>query len=139
MIPFACYTPADKLKKMEPRDALAYANLVEGRLYSDRTLLWLLDNLKPESFHWVDIKPIILKEELHPGELAQIRLSYLNRVTGRITIKYLEEGKGGKFRRLRYFTSIIRRLALAANFSSSSLGNCATTTQPTPSQATRYL
>ncbi len=117
MIPLACYKPADLLKKMEARDALTYANLVEGRMYSDRTLLWLLDNLKPESFYWVNIKPIILKEELHPGELAQIRLSYLNRVTGRITIKYLEEGKGGKYPRLRYFTSIIRRLAVAENFS----------------------
>ncbi len=117
MIPLGCYKPADLLKKMEARDALTYANLVEGRLYSDRTLLWLLDNLKPESFYWTDIKPIILEEELHPGELTQIRLSYLNRVTGRITAKYLEKGKGGEYPRLRYFTSIVRRLAIAENYS----------------------
>ncbi|MDD3022541.1 MAG: glycosidase [Syntrophomonadaceae bacterium] len=117
MIPLAYYKPADLIKNMDTRDAVTYANFVEGRGYSDQILFWLLDNLKPESLEWVEIKPLILKEELRPGILSQGRLSYLNRVTARITIKYLEDDRGGKYPKIRYFTSIVRRLAIAEHYS----------------------
>ncbi|MDD3270069.1 MAG: glycosidase [Syntrophomonadaceae bacterium] len=117
MIPLAYYKPADLIKNMDTRDAVTYANLVEGRGYADQTLLWLLDNLKPESLEWVEIKPLFLKEELRPGLLSQGRLSYLNRVTARITVKYLEDDRGGQYPKIRYFTSIVRRLAIAENYS----------------------
>lgn len=117
MIPLAYYKPGDLIKNMDTRDAVTYANLVEGRAYADQNLFWLLDNLKPESLEWVEIKPLFLKEELRPGVLAQGRLSYLNRVTARITVKYLDDDRGGKYPKIRYFLSIVRRLAMAEHYS----------------------
>ncbi|MEN6349996.1 MAG: glycosidase [Syntrophomonas sp.] len=117
MIPLSYYKPGDLIKNMDTRDAVTYANLVEGRAYSNQALLWLVDNIKPESLEWVDIKPLILKEELRPGILSQGRLSYLNRISARITVKYLDDHRGGKYPKLRYFTSILRRLAVAEHYS----------------------
>lgn len=117
MIPLGYYKPADLIRNMDTRDAVSYANLVEGRAFSDRALKWLLDNLKPETFEWEELKPIVLEEDLHLGVSSQGRLSNLNRVTGRITLKPLEDGKGGKYPKLRYFTSILRHLAAADIYS----------------------
>lgn len=118
MIPLGYYKPADLIKAMDPRDAVTYANLMESWSYTDRDLIWLIDNLKPESFEWVDLKPLVLSEEMYTGGiLSQGKISDLNKITSRIAIKALTPGKGGKYPRVRYFTSIVRRIALAENYS----------------------
>ncbi len=117
MIPMGIYKPAELLDKMDTRDIISYANLVESWNYTDRDLIWLLDNLKPESFEWVDIKPLILTEDLRTGILSQGKLSNLNRVTARIVVKGLEPEKGGKYPKMRYFTNLLRRMAVAENYS----------------------
>ncbi len=118
MIPLGFYKPADLIKQMDPRDVVTYANIMESWSYTDRDLIWLVDNLKPESFEWVEIKPLVLSEEMYTGgTLSQGKISNLNRITARIAIKYLKPDKGGKYPRLRYFTSIVRRIALAENYS----------------------
>ena len=59
----------------------------------------------------------MLNQELHMGLLSQGKISDLNRVTARIIIKPLSEGQGGKYTKTRYFTSIVRRLAVAEQYS----------------------
>ncbi|MDD3272107.1 MAG: hypothetical protein PHR04_08450, partial [Syntrophomonadaceae bacterium] len=116
MIPMGVYKPAELLAHMDARDIVSYANLMESWIYTDRDLIWLLDNLKPESFEWVDIKPLILSEELRTG-LSPGKLSNLNRVTARILVKGLEADKGGKYPKIRYFTNLLRRIAMVTNYS----------------------
>lgn len=117
MIPLGYYRPADLIKEMDVRDAVTYANLVESWSYTDRDLAWLAEQLKPESFEWVDIKPIIFDQASAAGIWSHNKMTNLNRVTARITIKALENQRGGKYPKLRYFTSIIRRLCLAESYS----------------------
>lgn len=118
MIPLGFYKPADLLEEMDVRDAVTYSNIMESWSYTDRDLIWLADNLKPESFAWVDIKPLILADEVYSGgALLQGKISNLNRITARIVIKSLKPGQGGKYPRLRYFMNIVRRIALAENYS----------------------
>ncbi len=116
MIPMGVYKPAELLAHTDARDIVSYANLMESWIYTDRDLIWLLDNLKPESFEWVDIKPLILSEELRTG-LSPGKLSNLNRVTARILVKGLEADKGGKYPKIRYFTNLLRRMAMVTNYS----------------------
>ncbi|MEQ8175166.1 MAG: glycosidase [Syntrophomonadaceae bacterium] len=117
MIPQGYYKPEQLIEKMDPRDAVTYANMIESWTYTDRDLIWLVDNIKPENFDWVDIKPIVLTDDLRLGLVSQGKISSFNRITARIAIKCLEPGKGGKYPRLRYFTGLLRRLALAENYS----------------------
>lgn len=117
MIPLGYYKPDQLIESMDLRDAVTYANLVESWSYTDRDLLWLVDNLTPESFEWVDIKPILLTEDVRMGVLTQGKISNLNRITARIIIKPLEAEKGGRYPKIRYFTSIVRRLAVAEHYS----------------------
>jgi len=116
MIPMGVYKPAELLSRMDARDIVSYANLMESWIYTDRDLIWLLDNLKPESFEWVDIKPLILSEELRIG-LSPGKLSNLNRVTARILVKGLEADKDGKYPKIRYLTNLLRRMAMVTNYS----------------------
>lgn len=117
MIPLGYYRPEKLIEKMDPRDAVTYANLIEDRSYTDRDLAWLADTLKPESFEWIDLKFFILPEDIHMGILSRGKISSSNIITGRMSIKSLEPNTGGKYPRLRYFTSIMRRLAVAEHYS----------------------
>lgn len=114
MIPLGYYKPAKLLQNIEARDAVTYANLLESWSYTDRDLLWVLDQLKPESFQWVDLKPVFIDEKVM-GFWPHSKVANLNRITARISVKPLETGGGGKYPRLRYFTSIIRRICVAEN------------------------
>ncbi len=117
MIPMGFYKPRDLLAHMDARDIITLANLVDSWNYTDRDLIWLLDNLKPESFEWVDLKPLVITEELRTGILSQGKISNLNRVTARIVVKGMEADKGGKYPKLRYFTGLVRRMAVAEDYS----------------------
>lgn len=117
MIPLGFYRPEDLLANMDSRDAVTFANLVDSWSYHDRDIAWLTDQLKPESFTWTDIKPLILNRALPAGLWSHSKITNFNRITARITIKAMEKGKGGKFPKLRYFTSIVRRLCLAEHYS----------------------
>lgn len=117
MIPMGFYKPRDLLEHMDARDIITLANLVDSWKYTDRDLIWLLDNLKPESFEWVDLKPVVITEELRTGILSQGKISNLNRVTARIVVKGMEADKGGEYPKLRYFTGLVRRMAVAEDYS----------------------
>ncbi len=117
MIPLGFYSPADLLEKMDSRDAVTYANLVDSWSYNDRDIVWLTEQLKPESFAWAELKPLIVNGSLPEGLWSHTKITNLNRITARITIKAMDHGKGGKFPKLRYFTSLIRRICLAEHYS----------------------
>ncbi len=117
MIPLGYYRPADLIEKMDVRDAVTYANMVESWSYTDRDMVWLAEQLKPESFEWVDIKPIIYNPASITGSWSNNKMTNLNRITARITIKAMEDTRGGEYPKLRYLTSIIRRLCLAEQYS----------------------
>ena len=117
MIPLGYYKPDDLIKNMDVRDAVTYVNLVESWSYSDRDLSWLVDELRPASFELVELKPLVISNEMPYGSTAQTKISNLNRITARVTIKAIESGKGGSYPKLSYFTSIVRRLGVAEHFS----------------------
>lgn len=117
MIPMGFYKPEQLIEKMNPRDAVTYANLIEDRSYNDRDLSWLAETLKPENFEYVDVKPLILTDDLHIGIPARGKISSSNNITARICIKTMEPGMGGKYPRMRYFTSVVRRMAVAEHYS----------------------
>ena len=51
------------------------------------------------------------------GILGRGKISTANHVAGRITVRPQLPGTGGKYPRLRYLTSILRRLAVAEHYS----------------------
>ena len=116
MITMGYYKPAKLVQKVGARDAVTYANLIQSWSYTDRDLIWVLDQLKPESFQWVDLKPIFLDEKAM-GFWPHSKVANLNKITSRMTVKTLEPGGGGTYPRLRYFTSILRRICVAENYS----------------------
>lgn len=117
MVPLKCYKTADLIDNMDVRDVVSYANLVESWSYSDRDLNWLVDEVRPTNFEWVGIKTLLITPDLPFGTTSHTRISNLNRITARVTIRPLEANKGGRFPRLLYLTSIIRRLGIAKQFS----------------------
>ncbi len=117
MIPLGYYKPEQIIDKMDPRDAVTFANLIEDRAYSNRDLNWLAETLKPEHFEWVPIKILIMPEDIQLGILGRGKISTANHIAGRITVRPQMPGAGGKYPRLRYLTSILRRLAVAEHYS----------------------
>ncbi|MGI6436305.1 MAG: glycosidase [Syntrophomonadaceae bacterium] len=117
MIPLGYYKPEQLIEKMDPRDAVTYANLIEDRSYTDRDLNWLAETLKPENFEWVPLKHLIMPEQIQLGILSRGKISNANHITARISVRALQPGTGGKYPKLRYLTSILRRLAVAEHYS----------------------
>ena len=117
MIPLGYYKPEQLIEMVDPRDAVTYANLIEDRSYTDRDVNWLAETLKPENFEWVPIKILIMPEQIQLGILGRGKISNANHITGRITLRALQPGTGGKYPKLRYLTSILRRLAVAEHYS----------------------
>lgn len=117
MIPYGYYKPEDLIEKMGTREAITFAGLIEPRAHVERALEWISHSLKPESFEWADLKPMILDEDLHMRIISRGKISWSTHLTACIPIKVLEHESGGKYPKIRYFTSIIRRIAAAENYS----------------------
>lgn len=117
MIPLGFYKPIDLINEMDARDAVTLANLVESWSYTDRDLVWLVDELKPQHFEWVEIKPLLISDDLPFGTISHTRTSNLNKLTARLTVKPLEKGRGGRYPKLKYFHSLVRRLCVAEQYS----------------------
>lgn len=117
MIPAGCRTARELIEKMDVRDAVTLANLLENRKYADRALLWILDVLTPEKMDWVEIKPIILGPHLLDSKVSQGSISDLNKITTRITVNHLSKGLGGAYPRLRFFLYILRHIMIAQDYS----------------------
>ncbi|MBC7076361.1 MAG: glycosidase, partial [Syntrophomonadaceae bacterium] len=115
MIPIGCQSPRELIDKMDVRDAVSLANLIETRKYADRTLLWILENLRPEGMGEVDIKYIVLEPKLY--QIARLgNISNLNKITTRIVTTPLNKGMGGKFPKLRFCLFVARHIMIAENY-----------------------
>jgi predicted GH43/DUF377 family glycosyl hydrolase len=117
MIPGGYRTPRELIKKMDVRDAVSLANLVETRKYGDRAaLLWMLDNLSPEGMGEVEIKPIVLGKKVLGGTVKLGDISDLNKLTSRIVIRPLQKGMGGDYPKLRFSLFVGRHIMIAENY-----------------------
>ncbi len=117
MIPAGCRTPRELMKKMDIRDAVSMANLVETRKYGDRSaLMWMLDNLRTDDMGEVDIKPIVLGEEILGGSVKLGSISDLNKLTSRIVIRPLNKSMGGEYPKTRSCLFIGRHIMIAENY-----------------------
>jgi len=123
MVPLGYYKPADLLDNMDVREIISYVNLVESWSFTNRATDWIVDQIRPDKFEWVDLKPLVISDELPFGAASHSRISNLNRITARITARTLIPQKGGRFPRLLYLTSVVRRLAIAEQFSRLTLQN----------------
>lgn len=117
MIPAGCRTARELIEKMDVRDAVTLANLLENRKYADRALLWILDILTPEKMDYEEMKPIILGPNLLDDAVSQASISDLNKITTRITVNHLSKGLGGSYPRLRFFLYILRHAMIAQDYS----------------------
>lgn len=118
IIPAGCKTPKELINKMDIRDAVSMANLVETRKYGDRSaLMWLLDNLAVNEMGEVDIKPIVLSEKILSGTVKLGSISDLNKLTNRIVTKPLNKGMGGEYPKTRFCLFIGRHIMIAKNYS----------------------
>ncbi len=117
MIRLGHYQPEYLLKDIGPRHGLSLAYLVENNAYSNHATSWLLDVIKPDGFETIDLQAMVIPTNFRMGVLSSSKLSYLNHLAGRIIVSPLETGMGGKYPRLRYLTSILRRITVAENYS----------------------
>lgn len=119
MIPASCKTPRELIKKMDVRDAVSLAHLVDIGKYGDRSgLIWMLDNLKPDGMGEVDIMPIVLGEKVLRGTVKLGNISKLNRLTSRIMVRHLNKGMDmeGEYPKLRFSLSVARQIMIAKNY-----------------------
>ncbi len=115
MIPMGFYNTRELLEEMDVRNAVSLANLMETRKYADRTLLWILDNLRPDGLDEVDIRYIVLKPEIR--EIARsVNISNLNKITTRIVTSPLHKNMGGAYPKLRFCLFIARHIMIAENY-----------------------
>ena len=117
MIPLGYDKSAQLVEKMNTYDAITYVGLVESMNYNDRDLNWLMENMKPESFARTAVKALYVTDQNYRITLPAGKISILNLLTGRIVIKSMAKGQGGDYPKLRYFTNLIRRLAVAEHYS----------------------
>lgn len=116
MISAGCKTPRELLKKMNIRDAVTLANLVESRKYADRFLLWTMGNLKPDGLGEVEIMPIVLSDKVLNGTVKLGNIADFNKLSSRIVVKPLTKGMGGDYPKLRFCLFVARHIMMAKNY-----------------------
>jgi predicted GH43/DUF377 family glycosyl hydrolase len=105
------------LDNMDVRDILTLAHFTEDRDYFYAIFHWLQDNLRPDSFEEIELKPMVVNRNDFPGSGQLREISDLNRLTARIAVMNLGKGIGGKYPKLRYFTRIAKSIVEAEHFS----------------------
>ncbi|HHV77562.1 MAG TPA: glycosidase [Syntrophothermus lipocalidus] len=117
LIPASCQSSRELLNRIDARDAVTLANLLETRNFTDMSLLWILDNLKPDDMEEVEIRPIVVGPGTLDGKLRLGSFSDFNKLTTRIVVRPLIRGMGGDYPRLRFCLSIARYMVMAENYS----------------------
>ncbi|MGI6485991.1 MAG: glycosidase [Tepidanaerobacteraceae bacterium] len=105
------------LNNMDVRDVLTLAHFTEDKDYLCAIFHWLQDNLRPDSFEQVELKPMVVSRTDFPGMGQMREISDLNRLTAQIAIMNLGKGMGGDYPKLRYFTRIAKSIIEAEHFS----------------------
>ena len=116
MIPAGCKTPRELIKKMDVRDVVSLSNRVESRKHRDRSLLWILDNLRPDGMGEVEVRPIVVGEKVLGGLVELGNISNFNKLASRIVVRPLNKGMGGDYPRLRFILFVARHIMMAENY-----------------------
>ncbi|MDA8334894.1 MAG: glycosidase [Peptococcaceae bacterium] len=117
MISAGYKTPRELVKKMDVRDAVSLANMVETRNYGDRSALgWMLDHLQPDGMSEVEIRPIILGGQVLGGTVEMGNISDFNQLTARIVVAPLKKGMGGNYAKLHFSLFVARHIMMAQNY-----------------------
>jgi len=110
-----CTDLAGLLDLYDVRDALALAGWTEDMEYNER--IWhVFEKCSPDDFERIPLKLLVVDHRRFETLANISEGSGLSRVTGRITVGTLPKGKGGEFRKIRYFLSIVRNLVEAEVF-----------------------
>lgn len=109
-------TLAELERKYEPNDVLALSSISEEREYTDRIWDWIWDNIRPEDFGSLPLKPLVVGCDDFPSLLEMKEASALSKLSGRIILSNLRRGVGGDFPKLRYFTTIAKNIIEAERY-----------------------
>ena len=101
----------EMLENIGARSALTYASMVEERQYMDDVMLWLKDNLRPDSIGEADIVAFVPSTDIIPNIADMREIVKLNSLTGMIVVRRLGKGMGGDYPHLLYLTHLVKCVA----------------------------
>nr|PZN03310.1 MAG: glycosidase [Bacillota bacterium] len=105
------------MDNLDVRDALTLAQFTESPEYFNHIYEWLQDNLRPDSFEEVELRPLVLDRKKIPVLNDWADISRYSRLTARIAVVGLGKGMGGKYPKLRYFTRLAKSIIEAEHYS----------------------
>jgi len=110
-------TTVDELEReYEPHDILALSSISEEREHMDRIWDWIWDNIRPEHFGSLPLKPLVVSYEDFPSLMEMKEASALSKLSGRIVLSNLRKGAGGALPKLRYFTTVAKNVVEAERY-----------------------
>jgi predicted house-cleaning noncanonical NTP pyrophosphatase (MazG superfamily) len=116
LIKFGKTTVAELEKGYEPNDISAMSSISEEREYIDRIWDWIWENVRPEHFGSLPLKPVVISHEDFPSLMEMKEPSALSKLSGRILLSNLRKGVGGEFPKLRYLTMIAKNIIEAERY-----------------------
>jgi len=117
MIPMGCCTSRELLEKIDVRDIITLASLIESRKWTDGIILWIIDQITPEHMEEVELKPLFLEEDTIDKALKPGKVSDFNAITSRIVISPMSKAVGGEYPKLRFFLFVSRHIMIAQDYS----------------------
>ena len=97
-------------------DILSLAPWSEADQYSDLNTQWLKHNLTPNDFEMSPILPVVVDYTEFPALTGMREASTLDHLTSRVVISNLREGSGGKFPKIRFLTTTLKRIIEAEEY-----------------------
>ncbi len=97
-------------------DILALAPWSEVDQYSDLNTRWLKAKLQPDDFEMSPILPVVVDYTEFPSLTGMREASTLDHLTSRVVISNLREGSGGKFPKIRFLTTTLKRIIEAEEY-----------------------
>ncbi len=116
LIKFGKTTIAELEKGYEPNDILALSSFSEEREHMDRIWDWIWENVRPDHFGSLPLKPLVVSYEGFPSLMEMKEASALSKLSGRIVLSNLRKGVGGEFPKLRYFTMVAKNIVEAERY-----------------------
>ncbi len=107
---------ADLLQEHDPLDILALTAWTEETKYSARNNNWLRQNLRPQDFSLSPIKPLVVNYLDFPSLSVIKEAPSLNYLASRIVSSNLRWESGGRFPKIRLFTTILKSIIDAEEF-----------------------
>ena len=100
-----------------PSELLALASTFEDPEYQEGVLRQIRQNFVSDYMQTARLKPVVVNHEDFPA-LAEMReVGALCKLTGKVVVSNLRKGTGGKFPKIRYFTTIAKTIIEMERFS----------------------